>query len=48
MKGNMSITEFSRALNGLIFYEHTRHRESISNLKKIKINVDEIINSKKK
>lgn len=48
MKGNMSITEFSRALNGLIFYEHTRHKDSISHLKKVKINVDEIINNKKK
>ena len=48
MKGNMSITEFSRALNGLIFYEHSRHKESISHLKKVKINVDEIINNKKK
>jgi hypothetical protein len=47
MKGNMSIVEFGRALNGLIFYEHSRHKESLSRLKKIKINVDDIINSRK-
>jgi len=47
MKGNMSVVEFGRALNGLIFYEHSRHKESLSRLKKIKINVDDIINSRK-
>jgi 5-methylcytosine-specific restriction endonuclease McrA len=43
LKGSMSITEFSRALEGLIFYEHERHKESISRLKKIKMNVSTII-----
>jgi hypothetical protein len=47
LKGDMSIVEFGRALNGLIFYEHTRHKESLSHLKKIKINVDSIINKRK-
>lgn len=47
LKGDMSIVEFGRALNGLIFYEHTRHKENLSNLKKIKINVDAIINKRK-
>jgi hypothetical protein len=46
LKGNMSITEFARALEGLMFYEHTRHRESLSHLKKIKLHVNEIINGR--
>lgn len=46
MKGNMNVIEFARALNGLIFYEHTRHKENISKLKKIKLNVESIINGK--
>ena len=48
MKGNMDIAEFNRALNGLIFYEHTRHRLSLSHLKKIKLNVENLINERKK
>jgi hypothetical protein len=47
MKGNMSVVEFSRALDGLIFYEHTRHKESVSHLKKIKLHVNELIEKKK-
>jgi 5-methylcytosine-specific restriction endonuclease McrA len=48
LKGNMSIVEFSKALNGLIFYEHTRHKGSLSHLKKIKLNVEAIIDERKK
>lgn len=48
LKGSMNIEEFERALNGLIFYEHVKHKESISYLKKVKINVESIINSRKK
>ena len=47
LKGSMSIVEFSRALDGLMFYEHSRHRESLSHLKKIKLNVNEIIDARK-
>lgn len=47
MKGDMDIIEFNRALSGLIFYEHSRHKGSISHLKKIKMNVEQIIQSKK-
>jgi 5-methylcytosine-specific restriction endonuclease McrA len=43
LKGDMSIVEFSRALSGLIFYEHTRHKESLAYLKKVKLNVDGLI-----
>ena len=43
MKGDMDIVEFSRALSGLIFYEHSRHKQNLSLLKKIKINVDGLI-----
>lgn len=43
MKGDMDAMEFSRALSGLIFYEHTRHKQNLSHLKKIKINVDGLI-----
>lgn len=43
MKGNMSVVEFARALDGLIFYEHERHRESLTRLKKIKMHVTEIV-----
>lgn len=43
MKGDMDIVEFSRALSGLIFYEHSRHKQNLSHLKKIKINVDGLI-----
>jgi 5-methylcytosine-specific restriction endonuclease McrA len=43
MKGDMDAMEFSRALSGLIFYEHTRHKHNLSHLKKIKINVDGLI-----
>jgi hypothetical protein len=39
----MSVVEFSRALSGLIFYEHTRHKESLAYLKKVKLNVDGLI-----
>lgn len=48
MKGDMSIVEFSRALSGLLFYEHLRHKESIAHLKKLKLNVDAIIVERKK
>jgi hypothetical protein len=48
LKGSMDIEEFSRALNGLIFYEHVKHKESISYLKKVKLNVESIINNRKK
>ena len=47
MKGDMNIVEFNRALNGLIFYENKTHKENISRLKKIKHNVQSIINTKK-
>jgi len=47
MKGDMSIIEFDKALSGLIFYEHTRHKDNIALLKKIKINVKQIIESRK-
>jgi 5-methylcytosine-specific restriction endonuclease McrA len=46
MKGDMNIVEFSRALSGLIFYEHTRHKESLAHLKKIKMNVEQIIDDR--
>lgn len=46
LKGNMNIVEFSRALNGLIFYEHTKHKENLSHLKKIKLNVESLINDR--
>ena len=48
LKGSMDVEEFSRALNGLIFYEHVKHKESISYLKKVKLNVESLINNKKK
>ena len=48
LKGSMDIEEFHRALNGLIYYEHTKHKESLSHLKKVKLNVESIINSRKK
>jgi len=48
MKGDMSVWEFSKALGGLMFYEHTRHKESLARLKKIKLNVDSIINERKR
>jgi 5-methylcytosine-specific restriction endonuclease McrA len=48
LKGNMDINEFNRSLSGLIFYEHTRHKESLSKLKKIKLNVESIIDERKK
>jgi 5-methylcytosine-specific restriction endonuclease McrA len=48
LKGSMNIEEFERALSGLIFYEHVKHKESISYLKKVKLNVESIINSRKK
>jgi 5-methylcytosine-specific restriction endonuclease McrA len=46
LKGNMSIVEFSRALNGLIFYEHSKHKENLGHLKKIKLNVESLINDR--
>jgi hypothetical protein len=48
MKGNMNVVEFSRALNGMIYYEHTRHKVSLSHLKKLKLNVEKIIDERKK
>lgn len=48
MKGDMSIHEFHRALNGLIFFEHLQHKQTLSHLKKIKINVEEILKEKSK
>jgi CRISPR/Cas system Type II protein with McrA/HNH and RuvC-like nuclease domain len=43
LKGNMSVVEFSNALNSFIFFNH----RSISHLKKIKKNVDELIESRR-
>lgn len=43
MKANMTIKEFDRALNGLIFYETETHKKSLGRLKKIKYNVKQII-----
>ena len=48
LKGSMDIEEFGRALNGLIFYEYVNHTESIAYLKKVKLNVESIINNRKK
>ncbi len=48
MKGNMSVVEFKRALSGLIYYEQTKHKESIAHLKKIKLNVEILINDRRK
>ena len=48
LKANMSVVEFGRALSGLIYYEQTRHKESISYLKKVKLNVEKIINDRRK
>jgi hypothetical protein len=48
MKGNMSVVEFARAINGLIYYEHTKHKESISHLKKVKLNIEKLINDRRK
>jgi len=47
LKGNMSIVEFSRALNGLMFYEQTKHRENMAYLKKVKASVEELIQERK-
>lgn len=46
MKGDLSLWEFSKALNGLIFYEHARHKENLAQLKKIKLNVQNLINER--
>lgn len=43
LKGNMNIIEFSRALSSFIFYSH----KSIHHLKKIKHNVDLLIEERK-
>lgn len=43
LKGSMNIIEFSRALNSFIFFEH----RTISHLKKIKRNVDILIEERK-
>lgn len=48
LKGNMSIVEFRRALLGLIYYEQTKHTQSISYLKKVKLNVEKIIDDRRK
>lgn len=47
MKGDLSLWEFSKALSGLIFYEHARHKESLAHLKKVKLNVDKLIDERK-
>jgi 5-methylcytosine-specific restriction endonuclease McrA len=47
LKGNLSIWEFAKALSGLIFYEHIRHKEGLSRLKKIKLNVDKLLDERK-
>jgi 5-methylcytosine-specific restriction endonuclease McrA len=46
MKGDLSLWEFAKALNGLIFYEHSKHKESLAHLKKIKLNVENLINER--
>lgn len=52
LKGSMSVHEFNRALNALIFLEQTNHKKQISYLKKVKRNtntiIDRISNDKKK
>ena len=47
LKGNMSIIEFMRSLNSLIYYEQTKHKENISHLKKVKKNVEGLISNRK-
>jgi 5-methylcytosine-specific restriction endonuclease McrA len=48
LKANMSVVEFGRALSSMIFHEHLRHKETLSKLKKTKINVEKIIDDRRK
>jgi 5-methylcytosine-specific restriction endonuclease McrA len=43
LKGNLSVKEFSKALNSLIFFEVENHKKTLGRLKKIKISTDSII-----
>ena len=48
MKANMSAPEFVKAISSLIYYENLKYKESISRLKKIKLNTEKIINDRRK
>lgn len=48
LKGNMSVVEFKRALAGLIYYEQAKYKESIAHLKKVKLNVEKLIDDRRK
>lgn len=43
LKGDMDVNEFYMALGGMIRFEHNRHREGISYLKKVRVNTDKIL-----
>lgn len=43
LKADMNVYEFKRAISAMIFLEQTTHKEKLSYLKKVKINVEQII-----
>jgi 5-methylcytosine-specific restriction endonuclease McrA len=47
LKGDLSITEFERALNSLIQFEVTNHRKQLGHLKKVRFNVKQILTNNK-
>lgn len=48
LKGDMDVVEFRRALEALIHNESTNHRREIGRLKRIRYNVDKIIDGRGK
>jgi hypothetical protein len=43
LKADMNVVEFKRAISSMIFLEQTSHKKRISYLKKVKMNVEKII-----
>ena len=43
LKGSLSVTEFNRAISSLMNFEAKNHREKMGYLKKVKRNVEKII-----
>jgi hypothetical protein len=44
LKANMTVEEFNKAVESMIFLEQTEHRSKISYLKKIRANTEMLIN----
>jgi 5-methylcytosine-specific restriction endonuclease McrA len=47
LKGNMTVAEFKRSIESLIHYETTNYQKRISHLKRMRFNIQKIMNNQK-